>query len=178
MARPILIIGASIPIALAALIAAPMLLNPQVPFSAANADDKISIELIKYDLKKISFGLTDRLTPQKSETLVVSSDGMAKYTFTDPNSLPIEKSVAIDKADVKRLTALIKETGFMQLPIDSISADDSATQYTKFSLKVTLNGKIKQIQWPQQNATSTTISPLISHVESELEGLINKTRAN
>ena len=52
MVKLILIIGAAIPIILAALIAAPMIMNPQVPFSAANADDKISIELIKYDLKK------------------------------------------------------------------------------------------------------------------------------
>ena len=178
MVRPILIIGASIPIILAALIAGPMLLNPQVPFSAANADDKISIELIKYDLKKVSFGLTDRLTPQKSETLTVSSDGTVKYTFSDPNSSPIEKSSTLDKSEVKRLVALFKETGFMQLPIDSISADDSVSEYTKFSLKVILNGQTKQIQWPEQNATSTQISPLISHVESELESLINKTRTN
>lgn len=178
MVRPILLIGAAIPVALAILIAAPMLLNPQVPFSAANADDKISIELIKYDLKKISFGLTDRLTPQKSETLVVSAEGVAKYTLNEPNSPSIEKSAKLEKSEVKRLTALIKETGFMQLPIDSIYADDSVVEYTKFSLKVTLNGKTKQLQWPEQNATSVTISPLISHFESELEGLINKTRSN
>jgi hypothetical protein len=176
--KPILIIAASIPIILAVLIAAPMLLNPQVPFSAANADDKITIELIKYDLKKISLGVTDRLTPVKSEVLTVSDDGTLKYTLSTPDLPPLEKTLVLDKSQVTRLTALVKETGFMQLPIDSISADEDKTQYTKFSLKVTLNGKTKQIQWPEQNATSEFIPPLVSNVESELEGLLNQTRQN
>ena len=64
----------------------------------------------------------------------------------------------------------------MQLPMDSIPADESVTEYTKFSLKITLNGKTKQIQWPQQNATSAFIPPLISNFESELEGLLNQTK--
>ena len=96
MARPILIIAASIPVILAIMIAIPMISNPQIPFSAANADDKIAIELIKYDLKKISLGVTDRLTPQKSETLSISDDGSLKYVFSTPNSEPIQKSMMLE----------------------------------------------------------------------------------
>jgi hypothetical protein len=178
MAKPILIIGASIPVIFAILIAVPMIMNPQVPFSAANADDKITIELIKYDLKKVSFGVTDKLVPQKSEILTVSDDGLLKYTMSVSDSAPIEKTLTLPKGNVTKLTALVKETGFMQLPIDNISADESKTEFTKFSLKVTLNGKTKHIQWPQQNATSTFIPPLISNVELELEKLIDYTKQN
>ena len=174
MAKPLLLIAAAIPIILAILIAMPMILNPQVPFSAANADDKISIELIKYDLKKISLGVTDSITPKKSEILTVADDGTLKYTLSAPDSEPIEKTMILQKSQVNKLTALVKETGFMQLPMDSIPADESVTQYTKFSLKVTLNGKTKQIQWPQQNATSAFIPPLVSNVEVELEKLITQ----
>jgi hypothetical protein len=177
MVKPILIIGASIPVILAALIAIPMIMNPQIPFSAANADDKISIELIKYDLKKISL-VTERLIPQRSEILSISDDGTLKYTLSISNSPPIEKTILLEKSQVTKLTALVKETGFMQLPIDSIQADNTKTEYTKFSLKVTLNGKTKQIQWPEQNATSAFIPPLVSNVEFELEKLINQTRQN
>lgn len=175
MARPILIIAASIPVVLAVLIAIPMMTNPQIPFSAANADDKITIELIKYDLKKISLGVTDRITPQKSEILSISDDGSTKYTISTTDSTPIEKTTTLDKSQITKLTALVKETGFMQLPIDSIPADETKTEYTKFSLKVTLNGKTKQIQWPEQNATSSFIPPLVSNVEFELEKIINQT---
>ncbi|MGQ0605547.1 MAG: hypothetical protein ACT4OD_01135 [Candidatus Nitrosotenuis sp.] len=174
MVRPILIIAASIPVILAILIAIPMITNPQIPFSAANADDKITIELIKYDLKKISLGVTDRIAPQKSEILSISDDGALKYTLSTPDSEPIEKTTTLDKSQITKLTALIKETGFMQLPIDSIPADVGKTEYTKFSLKVILNGKTKQIQWPEQNATSAFIPPLVSNVEFELEKIINQ----
>lgn len=178
MARPILIIAASIPAVLAILIAIPMVSNPQIPFSAANADDKITIELIKYDLKKISLGVTDRITPQKSEVLSISDKGELKYTFSTPDQTPIEKTIMLDKSQITKITALVKETGFMHIPIDSISADEDKMHYTKFSLKVTLNGKIKQIQWPEKNATSSFIPPLISNVELELENLINQTKQN
>lgn len=174
MARPILLIAAAIPIILAILIAIPMIFNPQVPFSAANADDKITVELIKYDLKKISLGVTDRISPQKSEILTISDDGALKYILSTPDSQPIEKTMTIGKDQITRITALVKETGFMQLPMDSIPADESQTEYTKFSLKVTLNGKTKQIQWPEQNATSSFIPPLVSNVELELEKLITQ----
>lgn len=176
MARPILIIAASIPVILAIMIAIPMISNPQIPFSAANSDDKIAIELIKYDLKKISLGVTDRLTPQKSETLSISDDGSLKYTLSTSNSEPIQKSMTLEKSQITKLTALVKETGFMQLPIDSIPADETKTEFTKFSLKVTLNGKTKHIQWPEQNATSEFIPPLVSNVEFELEKIINQTK--
>ena len=177
MAKPILLIAASIPIIMAILIAIPMLSNPQIPFSAANADDKISVELIKYDLKKIPVGVTDRVIPQKSQILTISDDGTLKYTVGTPNSQPVEKTLLLNKTQINRLTALVKETGFLHLPIDTIPVDETKTEYTKFSLKITLNDKTKQIQWPEQNATSLFIPPLISNVEEELEKLINQTNS-
>lgn len=174
MAKPLILIIAAIPILLAILIAIPMIINPQIPFSATNSDDRISIELTKYHLKKVSFGLTDRLAPLKSEILTISNEGNVRYLVTqDEHPLP-EKTTTLEKSQVKKLTALIKETGFMQIPIDSIPADETISEYTKFSLKVTLNGQVKQIQWPEENATSTFIPPIVTMVESELESVIQK----
>jgi hypothetical protein len=47
-------------------------------------------------------------------------------------------------------------------------------EYDKFSLKVTLNGNTKQIQWPEQNATTTFIPPIITMVGSELQNVTKK----
>jgi hypothetical protein len=177
MAKPLILIVASIPVILAILIAIPMITSPQIPFNAANADDQIALEFTKHHLKKISFGITDRLTPQKTEILTVSNDGTARYLVTSEGVPQPEKALTLEKAEVKKLTALIKETGFMQLPIDSIPADEQKTEFTKFSLKVTLNGKTKQIQWAGQNATSAFVPPILSQVESSLDALLNKTSA-
>lgn len=173
MVKPLILIIAAIPILLAILIAIPMLANPQIPFSATNSDDRISFELTKYHLKKTSFGLTDRLTPIKSEILTISNDGNTKYLVTSGES-PYEQTLTLEKSQIKKLTALIKETGFIKIPIDSIPVNENVTDYTKFSLKVILNGNIKQIQWVEKNATSAFIPPIITMVESELENVIEK----
>ncbi len=174
MAKPILLIIMAVPIIFAGMIAIPMIINPQIPFSATNSDDRISIELTRHDLKKVSFGLTDRLSPVKSEILIISNEGNVRYLLTE-NEQPLpERTTILQKDEVKKLTAMIKETGFMNIPIDSISADESVSEYTKFSLKVTLNGITKQIQWSEGNATSTFVPPIITMVESELERVIEK----
>ncbi|TBR10265.1 MAG: hypothetical protein EPO62_03745 [Candidatus Nitrosotenuis sp.] len=174
MAKPVFLIIAAIPIILAILIAIPMIINPQIPFTATNSDDRISFELTKYSLKKVSFGVTDRLSPLKSEILTISNDGAVRYMVTE-NEHPLpEKTMTLEKAQVKKLTALIKETGFMQIPIDSIPADESKSEYTKYSLKVTLNGQVKQIQWPEVNATSAFIPPIVTMVESQLESVVGQ----
>ncbi|QLH09478.1 hypothetical protein [Candidatus Nitrosotenuis sp. DW1] len=174
MAKPILLIIMAVPIILAGMIAIPMIINPQIPFSATNADDRIAIELTRHDLKKVSFGLTDRLSPVRSEILIISNEGNVRYLLTE-NEQPLpERTITLQKDEVKKLTAMIKETGFMNIPIDSIPADESVSEYMKFSLKVTLNGNTKQIQWSEGNATSTFVPPIITMVESELERVIEK----
>jgi hypothetical protein len=174
MAKPLLLIVASIPIILAIMIAIPMIVNPQVPFSATNADDKISFEFTKQHLQKISLGVTDRITPQKTEILTISNEGSVKYLVTSEGINQPEKTLMLDKDHKKRLTALIKETGFMQIPIDSILPNDDVKEYDRFSLKVTLNGNTKQIQWVEQNATSTFIPPIIAMIGSELQNVTKK----
>ena len=174
MAKHLFLIIAAVPVILAVLIAIPMIMNPQIPFTATNSDDRISFELTKYSLKKVSFGVTDRLAPLKSEILTISNDGDVRYMVTEGEHPLPEKTMTIPKAQVKKLTALIKETGFMQIPIDSIPADSDQSEYTKYSLKVTLNGQVKQIQWPEANATSAFIPPIVTMVESQLESVVGE----
>ena len=62
----------------------------------------------------------------------------------------------------------------MSLPDESFHILDAVTEYTKSTIKVTLNGKTSQIFWPNQNATDNLIPPIITMVESELEQIINQ----
>ncbi|MFY9300044.1 MAG: hypothetical protein WAO91_02480 [Candidatus Nitrosotenuis sp.] len=174
MAKPLLLIAASIPVILAVMIAIPMITNPQIPFSATNADDRISVEFTKHRLLKSSLGLTERLVPQKSEILTISNEGNARYLVTEGGVPQPEKTATLDRDQVKKLIALVKETGFMKIPLQSIAPDDDILEYDRFSLKVTLNGETKQIQWPEQKATSEFIPPIITMVGSELQNIAKK----
>ena len=69
MVKPIVIVAASIPAIIALLIAIPLLTQPEIPYSAANPNDRIELEYTKHDLKKVSFGVTERAGSQKTEIL-------------------------------------------------------------------------------------------------------------
>ncbi len=174
MPRLIMIIAGTIPVIVALLIAVPLLTQTEVPFSAAGPNDVISIEYTKHQIKKISFGITDRVASQKSEILLIRDNGEVRYTVTDEGVQKPDISKKIGENEIHRLTALIKETGFMQIPSESFPAKENVTEYQKSSLKITLNGAIRQINWAEQNATEKFVPPIITLVESELNQIITK----
>ncbi|MFB5605879.1 MAG: hypothetical protein ACE5R7_06290, partial [Nitrosarchaeum sp.] len=81
-----------------------------------------------------------------------------------------------DDQKLRKLRALIKETGFISIPSESFPIFDNVTAYQKSNIKITLNGKINQINWPEQNATGKFIPPIISMVESQLDNIVEQIR--
>ena len=75
-----------------------------------------------------------------------------------------------------RITAMIKETGFMAIPTDSFLINNNIDKYLKSNVKITLNGKTTQIFWPEQDATEQLIPPIVTYVETELDSIINEIR--
>lgn len=174
MVKPIIIAVGAIPAILALLIAVPLITKSEIPFSASNPNDVIELEYIKHQLKKISFGVTERLVAQKSEILLVKNDGDLRYTVTEDGITKPDKLSDLDDETMKKLRALIKETGFISIPNESFPIIDDVNEYQKSSLKITLNGVVNQIHWPEQNATEKFVPPIITMVESELDHIIEQ----
>ena len=172
MVRPIIILLGAIPVLAALFIVVPTLLRPEITSVAVNADDVISIEYSKQHLKKISFGLTQSIGADTTEVLTISNDGQTTYSLTKNGYSEPDKKYQLSKDEVKRLTALIKETGFMQIPTTSYPVKSDLNEYEKFGLQVTLNGKSINVQWPDQNSTQEFIPPLINEVQSSLDAVI------
>lgn len=168
-----LILGA-IPVIVALLISVPLLTKNEIPISAANSFDTLEIEYTKHQLKKISYGVTERVGAEKTEILSIKNDGALKYSISEQGYLQPEKKSKLDEAKLNKIKALIKETGFMNIPSESFAILENATEYQKSNVKVTLNGRINQIHWPEQNATSQFIPPIITMVESELDQIISE----
>lgn len=158
----------------ALFIVVPTLLRPEIPSVAVNPDDVISIEYSKQHLKKISFGLTQSIGAQKTEVLTISNDGQASYSLTKDGYSEPDKKYQLSKQDVTRLTALVKETGFMQIPQTSFPIKSDLDEYDKYGLQVTLNGKSVTVSWPDQNSTQEFIPPLINQVQYSLDGIIEE----
>ncbi len=172
MVRPIIILLGAIPVLAALFIVVPTLLRPEIPNVAVTPDDVISIEYSKEHLKKISFGLTQSIGADTAEVLTIDNDGKTTYSLTKNGYSEPDKQYQLPKDEVKRLTALIKETGFMEIPTTSYPAKSDLNEYEKFGLQVTLNDKSISIQWPDQNSTQEFVPPLINEVQSSLDAVI------
>ena len=62
----------------------------------------------------------------------------------------------------------------MSIPKESFPIQEDVTDYTKSTIKITLNGDQSQIFWPNQDATDRLIPPIITMIESELEEIIKQ----
>jgi len=169
MVKPIVLAIAAIPAIIAILIAIPLITKSDIPYSAANPNDVIEIEYTKHQLKKISFGVTERVGAQKTEILLIKNNGEIKYTVTEDGYPKPDISSHLDDQKLRKLKALIKETGFMSIPSESFLIRDNVADFQKSNIKITLNGRVNQINWPEQNATDKFIPPIISMVESQLD---------
>ncbi len=174
MVKPIYLAIGAIPVIVALLISVPLLTKNEIPMSAANSVDKIEIEYTKHQLKKISYGITERTGSQKTEILFIKNNGDLKYSVTEQGYLQPDIRSKLDDKKLEKLKALIKETGFIAIPSESFSILENATDYQKSNVKITLNGHVNQIHWPEQNATSDFIPPIITMVESELDKIISE----
>ena len=174
MNRLALFLFGSIPVIIALLIVIPQITRPEIPITAATSNDEISIEYSKQYLKKIVFGVTESVGAQKTELLSIQNDGKVVYSVTKNGYPDPDINTTLEKTKLKKLTALIKETGFMQIPKDSFAVKSDASEFTKYGIKVTLNGKFRNVQWAEQNASEEFIPPLIGEVQSQLDGIISE----
>ena len=172
MVKPIHYALGAIPVIVALLISVPLLTKNEIPISAANSFDTIEIEYIKHQLKKISYGVTERVEAQKTEILYIKNNGDLKYSVTELGILQPDIRSKLDEKKLNKIKALIKETGFIAIPSESFLILENVTEYQKSNVKVTLNGQTNQIYWPEQNATTQFIPPIITMVEAELDQII------
>ena len=174
--KPVVVIVATIPVILAILIVIPMITMEEIPTSAINSSDKIHIEFTKHELRIVSFGVTDKTIADSTQVLTIDNDGAVQYTeVKDGVNQSLLKS-SISDAQLQKLTAMIKETGFMSIPKESFPIKEDVESYTKFTVKITLNDARTQIFWPDQDATEKFIPPIVTAVEDELVGIIDGIR--
>ena len=174
MVKPFVLAIGAIPVIFALLIVIPMLTSTDIPISAINSNDKLEIEFTKHDLRIVSFGVTDKAVADSTRVLIIENDGTVQYTEIKDGVNKSQITSSISDEQLQKLTALVKETGFMSIPKESFPIKDDVEIYTKFTIKITLNDARTQIFWPEQDATEKFIPPIITMLESELDGIISQ----
>ena len=176
MVRPIMLVLGAVPAVVAVAVAAMLLSQPGIPFSAAVPEDNIEIEYTVHDLRVVSFGVTERVGADRTQILTVQRDGDVRLIVTEGGFPQPTVESSLSEEEVIRLIALIKETGFMALPEDTFPVGEDVVEYRRHAVKVTLNGAETKITWPEQNATDAFIPPIITHVEMKLGDILERAR--
>jgi len=174
MVKPVYFVLGAIPVIAAILLALPLVTKNEIPVSASNSFDKLEIEYTKHQLKKISNGIAERTGSEKTEILLIKNDGEIKYTITEKGYPQPDIKSKIDEKQLNKIKALIKETGFISIDPNSFSVFQNVTDFQKSSVKVTLNGRVNQVHWPESSATADFIPPIITMVESELDKVMSE----
>ena len=176
MVKPILILAGAIPIIIAVLIVIPLVTSIEIPRIAVDPDDNVQIEFTKHQLIKSSFGVTERFGAKQTEIISIENDGSIKYSLIKDSIPEPERNSALDIATKMKLAAMIKETGFLAIPTDSFTIRDDINEFVKFGVKITYNGEVSQLYWPEQDATEKFIPPMITMIEEELESIMDELR--
>jgi len=174
MVKPVYFVLGAIPVIVAILLALPLVTKNEIPVSASNSFDKLEIEYTKHQLKKISNGIAERTGSEKTEIILIKNDGEIKYTITEKGYPQPDIKSKIDEQQLNKIKALIKETGFISIDPNSFSVFQNVTDFQKSSVKVTLNGRVNQVHWPESSATADFIPPIITMVESELDKVMSE----
>ena len=176
MVKPILLLAGAIPVIVAILIIVPLVTYPEIPIIAVDPDDNVQIEFTKHELIKSSFGVTERFGAKQTEIISIENDGSIKYSLIKDSIPEPEKNSSVDTATKMKLAAMIKETGFLAIPTDSFTIRDDINEFVKFGVKITYNGEVSQLYWPEQDATEKFIPPMMTMIEEELENIMDELR--
>lgn len=174
MVRPIILILGAIPVLAAIFIVAPQLGRQDVPSNVVTQEDTMTLQYTKEHLKMISFGVTRSIGADAAEVLTINNDGSASYSLTkNGNSQPTVK-YQLSKDDLRRLKSIIKETGFMNIPSTDYPVKKGTTNYEKYGLQITFNGKTTDLKWVDRNDTTGFVPPIVTEVQSILDKTIGE----
>lgn len=176
MAKPIVLILAAIPILAAIFIVVPALTRPQIPSSEVNSEDTLTLQYTKEHLQKISFGVTQSIGADTAEVLTIQNDGSAVYSLTKNGYSNSDVKYQLTGEEIAGLKSMIKETGFTGIPDTVYQAKPDASNYEKYGLAVTFDGKTVNLQWADANATQEFIPPIVTQVQTSLDKIIGEIK--
>jgi len=135
---------------------------------ATTTPTEMRIEFIKEEMKRVSFGVTESIGAQKSEALTITEDGTAFYNVNVEGERGSQTKFQADAEELKRIRALIAETGFMQIPKEQFDAGDNVTEFTRYTLTATLGSNTKTIQWVDEESSKDSVPALLTRLKDSL----------
>ncbi len=152
----------------------------QVILSSSNAilttNSKLNIQFTKEDMKRVGFGVVERIAAERLEKIIINDDGKGFYTMQQ-GSNTIQKEFTIDDDTLKRLRSLINDYGLLSVNINKESIDDE-DGFLRYTLSITLDGNTKVIRWVERlnvdEMKPSDVPPLLIRVRDALLSIMSK----
>jgi hypothetical protein len=170
VSKRILIAVAVVIVAITLVIAIPKI-SPSGQAAISTPSD-MRISFVKEDMKRVSFGVTENIGSQKSETLIINNDGIAFYTLSVEGEKGSQTKFQTDEDELKRIRALITETGFMQIPKEQFEPRDNVTEFTRYTLTASFGSSTKTVQWVDDESSKDSAPALLARLKDSLLQLI------
>lgn len=106
--------------------------------------------------------------------LTLENNGSANYNKLDMNGNHYTKNFSINGTELRKLKALVLETGFIHIPEQDGTANQIPGNYTKYQLKVTVNNLQKVMSYSDPSARGVTVPPIVTGIAGELEYLLSR----
>lgn len=158
MAKKFVLVLAAAVAVMAVLIALPNL--SQEPQSA------LGIEYSRQQVERTDAGLVTL----NADLLSIKEDGSATYTPVGGQ----ERNITVTGDELKRIRALITETGFLQIPVTNYPLSEDATEFTRYALRVRTDDGQKTFNWVNPEASAGIVPPIITNVGSQLDAIMDR----
>jgi len=159
-------VAAAIPIIIALIIAIPKISPGDQPTNSTPA--QMRIQFAVEEMKRVSFGVTETIGAKKSETLIINNDGTALYNVDVEGEKGSQTRFQVAVQELKRIRAIIAETGFMQISKEQFGPRDNATEFTRYTLTASLDGSAKTIQWVDESSSKDSVPALLTMLRDTL----------
>lgn len=165
---PVLAIGA-IPVAVAILIAVPLLSMDRVPATTLLPGDMVAFEHTRRHMEPAP-GIVERERAVASRVLEIDASGAARLVLTEGGATS-EHSARLGDGELQRLRALVKETGFMSIAPRSFVDGGLSGEHYIHALRVTLNGEERRLRWSEDASGEGPAPPIVLAVREELDAI-------
>ena len=140
-----------------------------LPNLSAKQQEDLSIEYSRQNLTQKADGT---LKAASADDLEINSDLSA--TYRSLVGAPVKKDFTVTGDEMNKLKGLIISTGFMQLPAAQYAQNDTASNFTRYSLKLTSGDNSKTFTWVNAEASDGPVPPILRNIGTQLDAIIKE----
>ena len=143
--KGLLIIAVIIPIVLGALFL--ISINNNESPTIASEVSRLNIQLIREEVRKVSFGVTEQIGAERRDIIFIRDDGSVLFSPDIGYGEQERSNLSID--DLKRIRSYILESGLLFIDKEDFIPDDESLpdEFIRYTLILTIDNSNKRFQW-------------------------------